>query len=194
MPSRIVILVAVGPNGIIGSENRLPWRLPKDMRFFRRVTIGHPIIMGRRTFESFGSRPLPKRRNLVVSRNSNYIADGCEVFHSLTQAIRAIPDDQLAFVIGGGEIYRQAMDIADEILITEIKDFNPNLELFPAFSGDTFFPEIDDNNWELARGGKRWLLASSKLPAIPAARLKRAGMYFRFMKYTRKSAHSGNNP
>jgi dihydrofolate reductase len=186
MPSRIVILVAIGPNGIIGAENKLPWRLPKDMRFFRRVTIGHPIIMGRKTFESFGSRPLPKRRNLVVTRNVDYVAQGCEIFHSLQEAIKAVPEDEVAFIIGGGEIYRQAMNIADEILITEISDFNPNLELFPTFSGDTYFPTIDSGGWQLVRGGKRWLLASSKLPALPASRLKRTGMYFRFMKYKRK--------
>lgn len=185
MPPIVAIIVAVGPEGIIGADNQMPWHLPRDMRFFRKATQGHTVIMGRKTFESLGRRPLPKRRNIVITRNPRYEAAGIELAGSLETAVARCGTESRVFIIGGGDVYRQAMDIADEILVTEIRDFNPNLELFPTFVGDTYFPEIQGTKWRLARPGKRWLIAANTLQPLPAGKLKRSGMYFRFMKYLR---------
>lgn len=100
-------------------------------------------------------------------------------------------NEERIFVIGGGEIYRQAMELAHEIYVTEIRDFNPNCELFPTFTGDTYFPKIPDDQWDLTRPGKRWFIAASRMPALSSDKLKRSGMRFRFMKYIRRKTLDG---
>ncbi|NQU40266.1 MAG: dihydrofolate reductase [Lentisphaerae bacterium] len=133
------IICAVGRNGAIGRDNALLWHLPGDLPRFKRLTMGHPIIMGRRTFESIG-RPLPGRLNLVVTRNADYRADGVEIFLSLKSAIeRAMatsPPNGECFVIGGGELYAAAIDHCDRLYLTEVDDA-------PA-DADTFFPDYSD--------------------------------------------------
>jgi dihydrofolate reductase len=156
------------------------------MKFFRRATLGHTIIMGRKTFESLGCRPLPKRRNIVVTRNPTWNARGVEIAHSLEEAIQLGKHEARVFIIGGGELYRAALPIADEVFITEIADQNRNLNLFPAFAGDTYFPELDEGIWRLAREGKRWLIASDRVPPIRPPKLRRTGLYFRIQKYKRR--------
>lgn len=138
---RVSLIAAVAANGVIGSDNTLPWRLPEDLKRFKALTLGHSIIMGRRTHESIG-RPLPGRRNLIVSRNPAYRAEGCETVTSLEQAIAksgASADE--VFVIGGAQIYAEALPLAYRLYLTEIQR---------AFSGDAVFPDIDKSRWKEA--------------------------------------------
>ena len=125
-------------NRVIGVNNTLPWRLPADLRYFRQLTTGHHVIMGRRNYESIG-KPLPDRTNIVITRNPAYQAPGCEVKHSLVDALHGIQDDPEVFVIGGAEIYRQAMADADRMYLTLVH---------ADISGDTYFPEFDPQEWD----------------------------------------------
>src|SRR6478609_9051985 len=113
----VSLVVAAAQNNVIGKGNALPWDLPNDLKHFREVTAGHAIVMGRKTFESIG-RPLPKRRNLVITRQEGYQPKGVEVFGSLEAALAAVPADEEVFVIGGGEIFKQALPGADRIYLT----------------------------------------------------------------------------
>ena len=124
-------------NRVIGRDNQLPWRLPADLAYFKRVTMGHPIIMGRRTYESIG-RPLPGRLNIVVSRNPQFGAPGCTVVPSLADAWRAAGDAEEVCVIGGTSIFAEALPAADRIHLTEVDAEVP---------GDTWFPEFDRGEW-----------------------------------------------
>lgn len=131
------IIVAVSENNVIGKDNDLIWKLPRDMRHFKETTTGHYIIMGRKTFESNG-RPLPNRTNVIITRDKNYTAEGCVIVHSLEDAINEAKDDAEGFIIGGGEIYKKSMSLIDRIYLTKIHH---------AFEGDTFFPEINMEEW-----------------------------------------------
>ena len=133
----ISIIVAVAENGVIGSGNQMPWHITEDLRRFKAITSGHPVVMGRKTFESLG-RALPNRINVVITRNPDYAAEGATVVGSLEDAMGMFPAGEEVFVIGGGEIYRQAMDVADRLYITHVG---------VAFDGDTHFPEIDPQRW-----------------------------------------------
>ncbi len=134
---RVALIVAMAKNRVIGREQRLPWHLPADLRHFKKITMGHPIIMGRRTFESIG-RPLPGRKNIVVTRQRDFQAKGCEVVHSLEEALRAAEPAEEAFIIGGAELYRQALPLAEKIYLTLLD---------AEIEGDTFFPELDTEEW-----------------------------------------------
>lgn len=128
----INIIVAMSKNRVIGNANTLIWHLPEDLKRFKELTTGNTIVMGRKTYESIG-RPLPNRRSIIITRDTNYKVDGCEVVNSLEEALELSNNN--CFIIGGGEIYRQALDKADRIYLTRInKDFE----------GDTTFPEIGD--------------------------------------------------
>jgi len=131
------LVVAMARNRVIGRDNQLPWRLPADLAYFKRVTMGHPIIMGRRTYESIG-RPLPGRLNIVVSRNPQFSAPGCTVVPSLAEAWRAAGDAEEVCVIGGTSIFAEALPAADRIHLTEVEAEVP---------GDTWFPEFDRGEW-----------------------------------------------
>lgn len=124
-------------NRVIGVNNTLPWHLSEDLKHFKSLTTGHTIIMGRKTYESIG-RPLPNRRNIVISRNSNTSYEGVEVVHSLEDAFSISTNDKEVFVIGGSNIYEQALSFVDQLYITEIKK---------SFIGDAFFPEINKQIW-----------------------------------------------
>lgn len=139
--ARVTLIAAVASNGVIGAGGQLPWRLPEDLRFFKAQTLGHPVIMGRRTRESIG-RPLPGRRNLVVSRTPGFAAEGAEVVPSLDAALARCTGEAEAFVIGGGDLYRAALAHADRIILTEIRQ---------AFDGDTWFPAFDRQAWREVR-------------------------------------------
>lgn len=135
----ITLIVAVAKNRVIGRDNALPWRLPEDLKHFKAITLGHPIIMGRKTWASIG-RPLPGRTNIVVSRSPDRIAPEVTVVCSLQEAINAAAatgTDEV-FVIGGAEIYRQALPLAHRLQLTEIDQDYP---------GDVFFPELDQREW-----------------------------------------------
>ena len=133
---RLSLIVAVAKNRVIGNKNEMPWHQPADFAYFKKITIGHPIIMGRKTFESIG-RPLPGRRNIVVSRNPVFRADGVEVVASLELAINACHRED-AFVIGGATLYAEALPRVDRVYLTEV-DAAPD--------GDTLFPVLDKNQW-----------------------------------------------
>jgi dihydrofolate reductase len=138
----ISIIAAMAENRVIGINNTLPWRLPADLRHFRQLTTGHHVIMGRRNYESIGS-PLPDRTNIIVTRNPSYQAPGCQVKHSLVDALQNTQNDPEVFIIGGAEIYRQAIGDADRIYLTLVH---------AEISGDTFFPELDARKWhEISR-------------------------------------------
>lgn len=188
----IVMIAAVGtmPNNqkVIGDGDRLPWHLPRDLRFFRRVTLNHTVIMGRKTYESFGKRPLPKRNNIVITRNKNYVAEGCTVCYSIEQAIELSKGEEKIYIIGGGEIYKQGKEFADEVLLTEIIDENHNDNLFPLFNGTVFFPEIEASDWVLVRMGKKKYLASNKFPIVKQKlKVSQRALYFRVVGYKRKN-------
>ena len=131
------LVVAMSRNGVIGRDNRLPWRLPADLAYFKRVTLGHPVIMGRRTWESIG-RALPGRKNIVVSRNRDYAAPGATVVGSLGEAWAAAGDAEEASVIGGTSLFAEALPVADRIHLTEVD---------AEVEGDTWFPPFDRSGW-----------------------------------------------
>lgn len=137
MPQMVSIIVAIAENNVIGANNQLIWHIPEDLKRFKALTTGHHVIMGRKTFESIG-RPLPKRTNIVVSRSKNYVAEGCIVATSLEEALKVSASDSEVFIIGGGELYRQALPMAHKLYITLVHK---------KFEGDTLFPEIDYYQW-----------------------------------------------
>ena len=135
----IHLVVAKSDNNVIGHDNQLIWHLPNDLKHFKEITTGHPIIMGRKTFESIG-RALPNRTNIIITRNKNYSIENTKVAHSLNEAIEiAKKIDEDIFIIGGGKIYEQALDLVDILEVTEVHE---------NFEGDTYFPEIDLNVWK----------------------------------------------
>jgi dihydrofolate reductase len=131
----IKIIVATSRNRVIGNDNTLIWHLPADLKNFKRLTTGSAIIMGRKTYESIG-KPLPYRRNIIITRDKNYKVDNCEIVNSLEEALLICFEN--CFIIGGGEIYKQVLPIADEIYLTLIDE---------DFEGDTYFPEIKEEEW-----------------------------------------------
>ena len=136
----ITLIAAAGQNNELGKDNDLIWHLPADLKRFKKVTTGHAIIMGRNTFESIG-KPLPNRRSIIITRNTSYKKEGCEVVHSLEDAIELIQDQDNAFIIGGAQIYHEAIEknLVDQLDITEVhQDFNT----------DVYFPSIDKVTWE----------------------------------------------
>ena len=135
----ITIIAAISENRVLGKDNKLIWHLPQDLKRFKLLTSGHSIIMGRKTFESL-PKVLPGRHNIVVTKNKEFSAPGVTVCHSLIEAINASGDDLQPFIIGGGQIYHQAIELANKIELTKI---------FKSFDGDVFFPEIDSKLWYL---------------------------------------------
>lgn len=135
----ISLIVAASENNVIGKDNQLIWKLPADMKFFREKTTGHHIIMGRKTFESTGV--LPKRTCIIISRNNDLkVPENCILATSIEDAISKVKNDDEAFIIGGSEIYKQSIELADKIYLTRIHH---------AFEGDAYFPEIDAMKWSL---------------------------------------------
>ena len=162
----IALVAAVARGGVIGRDGGLPWQLPEDMAHFRDVTRGHPVVMGRRTWESLPERfrPLPERRNVVVTRNADWHAEGAERASSLEEAVARLDDDERVFVIGGAEIYAEALPLADEMFLTEIGD---------DVDGDTLFPDWDRNAFVQASRDER---------------VSDDGVPFAFVTYRRHSA------
>jgi dihydrofolate reductase len=141
----VSLVVAYARNRVIGRDGALPWHLPSDMKHFRELTTGGTVVMGRTTYESIPERfrPLPGRRNLVLSRTPGLALDGAEVFGGLEQALEACGDD--CFVIGGGATYAEALPLTDRVYATEVA---------AEVDGDTFFPELDDAEWVCASAGE----------------------------------------
>lgn len=161
--SEVVLIAAVARNGVIGNENALPWRLKADLQYFKTVTNGHPVLMGRKTWESLG-RPLPGRRNLVITRNPDYRADGAEVYANPDLALQALDGQPRVFVIGGAEIYRQMLPRATTLLLTEVA---------AAVQGDAHFPEFD----------REVFVETSRRPQVANADNEHA---FDFVEYRRR--------
>jgi dihydrofolate reductase len=135
----IAIVVAIAENNVIGKDNQLIWHLPADLKQFKQTTMGHPILMGRKTYESIG-KPLPGRTSIIITRQQNYKAEGCIVVNSVEEAIKEAKKlDEQTHIIGGAEVYRQSMHLTDTIYLTRIHH---------RFEGDTYFPEIKDEEWE----------------------------------------------
>lgn len=137
---KISIIVAASENNIIGKDNDMPWRLSADLKRFKKLTMGHHIIMGRKTFESIG-KPLPGRTSVIITRNKDYKQEGCIIVHSLDEAMEVVKDDEV-FVIGGGEIYNMAFESADKLYLTRVH---------VSLDGDTSIPVVDEKWKEIER-------------------------------------------
>jgi dihydrofolate reductase len=135
----ISIIAAIGENRELGFQGGIPWHLPADFKRFKELTMGHPVIMGQRTFESIG-KPLPGRTNIVLTKNADFHADGCRVVTSLDEAFDVEKGSDEAFIIGGGQIYHLAMPVAQKLYLTKVHG---------KFEADTFFPEWSDTEWRL---------------------------------------------
>ena len=133
----VSIVVAIAQNNAIGKDNKLLWHLPKDLKHFKDITSGHTVIMGRKTYESVG-KPLPNRRNIIITRK-NISIDGCEVVNSIDQALKLSASEDEIFIVGGAEIYNQALSLTDRIYLTIVHH---------KFDGDTYFPDIKDDIWK----------------------------------------------
>jgi dihydrofolate reductase len=140
---QLSLLVAADENNVIGKDNQLPWHLPSDLKYFKNQTWGMPVLMGRKTFESIG-KPLTGRKNIVITRNRNIKIKDITIVHSIHEAVQRAKEEgaKEIFVIGGGEVFRDAFTMADRIYLTRIHH---------QFDGDTFFPEIDAAHWQLVR-------------------------------------------
>lgn len=135
---RVSLIAAMAANRVIGRDNQLPWRLPADLRRFKSLTMGHALVMGRKTYDSIG-RPLPGRTFIVITRREGWAPEGVRIAHSLEEALREAPGDEV-FVAGGEQIFRQALPLADRLYLTRIHAEIP---------GDTWFPEIDPSEWRV---------------------------------------------
>lgn len=134
----VSIVVAIAENNAIGKNNELLWHLPTDLKHFKQLTSGHTIVMGRKTFDSIG-KPLPNRRNIVITRSNTLEIPGAEVVHTIEQALELCTAEKEVFIVGGAEIYKQAMDKTDKIYLTTVH---------ARYEGDAYFPEIDQKKWE----------------------------------------------
>jgi len=159
----VSIIVATGRNREIGRDGAIPWHLRGDLARFKVLTIGHPVVMGRKTHESIG-KPLPGRRNIVITRQPDYRAGGCEVVHSLKEALRLAGDGEV-FVIGGAEIYKEALPIANRIYLTLVDG---------DFPGDAHFPEINGNVWREVR-------------AVPGPKEEKNNLRYTFLMFERST-------
>jgi len=134
----ITIIAAIAENNALGKDNQLIWHLPADLKRFKQVTLNHHIIMGRKTFESLG-KPLPNRTSIIITRNKNYAAEGCIVVHTLDEALKAAASDDNPYILGGAEIYKEAIKISDKLDLTFVHH---------TFDADAFFPKIDASIWK----------------------------------------------
>lgn len=139
MKPHISMIVARSRNGVIGNRGMLPWRLPEELKFFKQTTMGLPIIMGRKTWESIG-RPLPGRRNVVITSNPSYSAEGAEVVGSIEEAIKLFSSNDTVMIIGGASIYKQALPLADTVWLTQIDQ---------DFDGDAYFDSLSEEDWKI---------------------------------------------
>jgi len=137
---KIALIAAMSENGVIGVENKLPWHLPEELKYFRTMTKGKPVIMGRKTFESIGSKPLPHRLNIILTKSDDFIAAGCTVVHTVADALQAVGDCEEVMVVGGAEIYKAFLVVANRLYLTTVHGNYP---------GDVYFPAIEWEDWQL---------------------------------------------
>ncbi|MDR1763554.1 MAG: dihydrofolate reductase [Dysgonamonadaceae bacterium] len=165
----ICIIVAVAENGAIGKGGDLLWHIGEDLKRFKEITSGHPVIMGRKTWESLPKKPLPDRRNIVVTKNRDFTAEGAEICHSTEEVLSACKNENgEVFCIGGAALYREMLPLCDKLYITRV---------FENFEADTFMPEIDFSAWKKSKSGNSKRLFDEK-----------SGLHFQFEKYERKQA------
>jgi len=170
-------------NRVIGVANKLPWHLPEDLKHFKAITAGHHIIMGRLTYESIG-RPLPGRVTIIVSRNKDYSVQGCITAPSLEEAIQIIPETETeAFVIGGAQLYKEAINLAGKIYLTEITFSEPSTLFGESVTGDAFFPDIDLSVWKKTKPGRKRKAKPKRSSGQEPASTTDA--YYRFVEYER---------
>ena len=148
------LIAALGKNRVIGDHNTLPWHLPADLKRFKELTAGHTVIMGRKTYESIG-RPLPKRRNIIITRQADLKIPGCEIADSLENAIKLVADEKEVFIIGGAQIFEQSLGKADRMYLTFVDH---------DFPGDAYFPEYDTSQWRVIEEEKFPADASNPFP------------------------------
>ena len=134
---KISLIVAMASNRVIGLNNQMPWHISADLKKFKKITLGSPILMGRKTYESIG-RPLPGRTNIIISRNPSYRQPNCLVFNDINKALESCSEANEVFVIGGADFYKSMLKVADTLYLTQIHQ---------EFLGDTFFPELDASQW-----------------------------------------------
>lgn len=134
----VSIITAMDKNRLIGKDNGLPWKIPADLQFFKKVTMSKPIIMGRKTFESIG-RPLPGRQNIIITRDNQFTAEGCDIAYSTEEAMTLAGDAEEVMIIGGANIYQQFLQQCDRLYLTRVNG---------EFTGDAWFPEIDESQWQ----------------------------------------------
>lgn len=137
--SKITLVVAAAENNAIGKNNQMPWHLPNDFKYFKKSTIGHSIVMGRKTFESIG-KPLPERRNIILTRDQQYQNPEIDIANSIGEVLTYCRDEREIFIIGGADIFKQALPLAQKVLLTRVH---------ATIDGDTFFPELAASEWEL---------------------------------------------
>lgn len=137
----ISMIAAMSENRVIGKDNKLPWHIPDDLKHFKNTTLGKPVIMGRKTFESMGSKPLPNRLNIVLTQDKHFQAVGCIVVHSIDQALEAAKSAPEVMIIGGQKIYQQFLPLAARLYLSIVHR---------TVEGDTFFPELNEADWELS--------------------------------------------
>jgi len=142
----ISIIAAMDEHGVIGINNSLPWKLPSDMQWFRQNTLNKPIVMGRKTFESFGAKPLPKRQNIIVTHNSDYQAENCNVVTSIESAITVADNVEELMIIGGASFYEQTINMVDRMYLTTVHT---------SVKGDAWFPKFDLANWSVSFDERR---------------------------------------
>lgn len=136
----ISLIAAKSENGVIGKDNKLPWDLPEDLKYFKKMTLGKPIIMGRKTFESMGSKPLPQRENIILTHHAGLVLPGCIIVNSVEGALAAAGSRDEVMVIGGAEIYAQFLPLATRLYLTIVHQI---------IDGDSFFPKFDLEDWQL---------------------------------------------
>jgi len=163
-PRQLLAIVAIAADRAIGRNGSMPWKLPEDMAHFKATTMGHPVIMGRKTWESLPKKPLPGRRNIVVTGNKGYEATGAETFRSVEAAVAACAPVELPVIIGGSQLYASALPLCTRLIITEINTTVPD--------ADTHFPALDENKWFMTECSE-WLISKS-------------GLEYRFVTYSRK--------
>src|SRR5690606_8355508 len=142
--TKITLIVAAAENNAIGKGNRMPWHLPNDFKYFKEKTLNHSVVMGRKTFESIG-KPLPERRNIVMTKNTNYLHEEVDVANNIDELLLYCRDEREIFIIGGAEIYKQTLPLAHKVLLTRVHT---------TVDGDAFFPELPANEWKLISAEK----------------------------------------
>ena len=142
--TKITLIVAAAENNAIGKDNKMPWHLPNDFKYFKKNTLEHSVVMGRKTFESIG-KPLPERRNIILTRDMNYTHEEVDVANSVQEVQNYCRDEREIFIIGGAEIYKQTLPLADKVLLTRVHT---------TINGDAYFPELLDHEWNLVSAEK----------------------------------------